>query len=90
MRFIQVTPTFGDATAGYEVVLQKDYTVLELFNEILKRNEWGRIKIEKGGSAEYSRGKIIKPLDIEDHNKKILSVKGHGGWSMMDYVITTK
>ena len=33
----QITPTFGDCTAGYRVDLDKEYTVSEFINEVLKK-----------------------------------------------------
>lgn len=90
IKFNKVTRTFGDETAGYEVVLDKEYTVLELFNEIVSRNrDWGKIRIKNGSCAEYKWGKIISYLDNNDLNKKVLKVTSHGGWSMMDYLIYT-
>ena len=46
---IQCTPTRGDCTAGYEVDLDKEYTLQEFIDAILtnKKDEWGEIKIAK-------------------------------------------
>ena len=42
MKFNQITRVFGDETTGYEVVLDKEYTVLELFKEVVSGNrDWG-------------------------------------------------
>ncbi|MFR8358765.1 MAG: hypothetical protein ACLVEJ_26075 [Parabacteroides sp.] len=48
MTFVQISRTFGDCTAVYDVLLDREYTVRELINEILTRNEWGEIGVLQG------------------------------------------
>lgn len=87
----QVTQTFGDCTAGYRVDLDKEYTVSEFINEVLKEkpNEWGYFEIKRFMlKAEYRHGEIIES-DFDENilSAKILSVAATGGWSRMDYII---
>lgn len=87
----QVTQIFGDCTAGYRVDLDKEYTVSEFINEVLreKTNEWGSFEIKRFMlKAEYRHGEIIES-DFDENilSAKILSVAATGGWSRMDYII---
>lgn len=87
----QITQTFGDCTAGYRVDLYKEYTVSEFINEVLKKepNEWGDFIIKNTGvRTEYKYGKIVENnFDNYTLSAKIVSIKAHGGWSNMDYII---
>ncbi len=87
----QVTQTFGDCTAGYRVDLDKEYTVSEFINEVLKKepNEWGYFKIKNTGvRTEYRYGKILENnFDNDTLSAKIISMTAHGGYSNMDYSI---
>lgn len=88
IKLKQITRTFGDETAGYSVTLDKEYTVSELFNEILsKKSDWGYFTVKGSISSEYRWGNIISNIKQEDSEKKVLSVSASGGWSRMDYVI---
>lgn len=87
----QITPTFGDCTAGYRVDLDKEYTVSEFINEVLKKepNEWGYFKIKNTREkVEYRHGEILNNnFDNEILSARIISISAHGGWSNMDYLI---
>lgn len=88
IKLKQITRTFGDETAGYEVVLDKEYTVDELFKQIVSRkSDWGYFTIKGSISSEYKWGSIIVDIIKEDSVKKVSSVSASGGWSRMDYVI---
>lgn len=96
IKLKQNTKTFGDSTAGYLVILDKEYTVDEFVNEVLTKNEWGYIGIyyenmhwfESGNpKCEYKWNKLISKLPDDILNKKISSVTAHGGWSNMDYLL---
>lgn len=87
----QVTQIFGDCTAGYRVDLDKEYTVSEFINEVLKKepSEWGYFKIKNTGvRTEYRHGKILENnFDNDTLSAKIISMTAHGGYSNMDYSI---
>lgn len=87
---------FGDETSSYEIILpeDEDITVEDFIEQILvdEPDEWGDIyngmhKI----IADYKRGEATfrDGYDSIKH-KKIISVKAHGGWSMMDYYLELK
>lgn len=98
IKLTQCTPTGGDCTAGYSVKMDKEYTVKEFVDEILKNaNEWGYIGIFKEGQAWYERGtphcefrrsELITKLPDEIMDKIIVNAKASGGWSRMDYLLT--
>lgn len=46
-KFIQSTPVSRDCTCGYDIQLDKKYTVKEFIKTVLqeKSNEWGHIGI---------------------------------------------
>ena len=98
-RLIQCTPTRGDCTAGYEVDLDKEYTLQEFIDAILtnKKNEWGEIKIVKRNcpwhrypSIGYRYGNITSKPNIPEKvfGYKVKTVTADGGWTVMDYIVT--
>lgn len=85
---------FSDCTAPYDVVLDKEYTVNEFVQTVLTREkEWGYIGVYCKGAifgkptCEYKYGKLLYALPDDILNKRIVSVKAHGGWSRMDYLL---
>lgn len=91
------TPMRGDCTCGYNIILDKEYTVREFIETVLKEksDEWGYFGIYKYGSTnsygdpncQYSRGKLTTPpLPDEYLDEKIIQVTGDGGWTRMDYL----
>jgi hypothetical protein len=90
IKLNQVTPTYGDETAGYEVILDKEYTVKELLNTVLdNKEEWGTFYVKGGSKCEYSYGNCKSKLKEDDLDKKVISVRGRGGWSNMTYIVIT-
>ena len=96
---IQCTPTRGDCTAGYEVDLDKAYTLQEFIDAILtnKKDEWGEIKIVKRNypwyrypSIGYRYGNITSKPNIPEKvfGYKVKTVTANGGWTAMDYIVT--
>lgn len=88
------TPIGGDCCAGYEIRLEKGYTVSEFIETVLKEriNEWGYISIKKKDAGVlncgYKYGKIIsEQLPKEVLSKHINRVSASGGWTRMDYKI---
>lgn len=95
-KFVQITPTSSDCTCGYDVVLDKEYTVKEFIETVLKErsNEWGYIGIYDCKSwfgnpkLEYRCRKLITEEKLETHSDDIIvEVTANGRWSRMDYLI---
>lgn len=84
-------PTAGDCTTPYDVVLRNECTVREFIDEVLKKGEWGYVRIGiyfDGPQIEYSHNKIVSgvfSLDILD--ARIKQATAHGGWTRMDYTL---
>lgn len=102
-KFIQSTPVGGDCTCGYEIKLDREYTVKDFIDIVLteRADEWGYIGVYNPSDfcgrhfgnpkMEYRYGKIIAGNFTEDIlNKEIKSVSASGGWSRMDYVFKCK
>jgi hypothetical protein len=85
----QTTPTGGDCTAGYDVILDKKYAFEEFINTVLSRNEWGTIYINKGNNYKYKADKLLSELNSDDLTKTVFKATCVGGWSMMDYYVET-
>ncbi len=99
-RLIQSTPVSGDCTCGYNVILDREYTVKDFIDTVLseRAGEWGYIGIYDQSdfvgrhfgnpNAEYRYGKLVSDNFPEDIlSKEIKSVSASGGWSRMDYVL---
>lgn len=90
-KMLQSTPVGGDCTCGYDVKLDRGYTVKEFVNTVLKNNtdEWGKfeIKIESKAvdSFEYRYGNLTDEPNRVYGDHKIKEVYASGGWSNMDY-----
>lgn len=84
---------FRDETSRYEVCFDKPITVVEFIIEVLKSRpqEWGTFSLDWTTSfMEYKHGKYLltnKTLFNEIKNKKIVSAKASGGWTVMDYIL---
>lgn len=90
IQLTRQTSVGSDETAGYNVVLDKEYTLKELLDEILSNTaEWGYFHVLNCSSCEYRWGKLVTELDPKYLNKSILKATASGGWSRMDYYITT-
>ena len=91
-KMIACTSTGGDCTCGYNVILDREYTVEDFVNTILteKNNEWGNIDIYNY-RCEYNNGKLITKTFPEEYlQKKVTKVSASGGWTRMDYVLKIK
>ena len=85
----------GDCTMRYGIELDKEYTVKEFIDTILKEksNEWGGIEIMTGNNSfsevsyRYNYGKLSGCIDEKYSGKKIVGAAASGGWSKMDYII---
>ena len=90
---IQCTPTRGDCTAGYEVDLDKGYTLQEFIDAVLtNKNERGWIKIAKRDCAMYNYpgfgyryGEIQSEPNIPEtvYGYKVKSVISSGRWTTL-------
>lgn len=85
---------FGDCTSNYEARFDREFTVREFVDEVLKNDrEWGDFRIVKDGcpfgveTSEYRYGKLLSRFSEETLKKKIKSVTANGGWSSMTYFI---
>lgn len=84
---------YGDATSSYEYILSRGATIKEFIELILKnKEEWGGIYVYQGGErvqiAEYRHGNL-EWHKIPDGSARILpKIDAHGGWSLMDYLVT--
>lgn len=97
-RLIQSTRTAGDSTAGYKVILDKEYTLREFIDAVLtNKDEWGYIRVVKRDCAWYNYPRFSyyygeipgEPnLPEEVYGYKVKSVTASGGWTRMDYVVT--
>lgn len=95
IRFKQTSKEYGDCTADYEVMLDKQYTVREFVSFVLsQKDEWGTIQIYDPDKSwldydkyEYRYGNLNDDIPNEIMGKKIISVSAHGGWTAMDYVL---
>lgn len=95
IKFKQVSKVYGDCTADYKVILDKQYTVREFVSFVLsQKDEWGAIQIYDPDKSwldydeyEYRYGNLNDDIPNEIMEKKIISVSAHGGWTAMDYVL---
>lgn len=95
IKFKQVSKEYGDCTADYEVILDKQYTVREFVSFVLsQKDEWGEIQIYDPDKSwldydkyEYRYGNLNDDIPSEIMGKKIISVSARGGWTAMDYVL---
>ena len=95
IKFKQVSKVYGDCTADYEVVLDKQYTVREFVSYVLsQKGEWGTIQIYDPDKSwldydryEYRYGNLNNYIPNEIMEKKIAFINSRGGWTAMDYVL---
>ena len=101
MKMIHTGGPYGDACSSYDVQFDKEYTVQEFVETVLKEkhNEWGSFTIttdfhytytNQKDNCEYKYGKITNDFKNPETKSQIISeVKAHGGWTAMDYFIKT-
>lgn len=94
MKFILTYPGAYDCI--YSIQLEKEYTITEFIEEILrtKSNEWGCFAINGethhgGFRIEYLWGKLKKEIPQKYANALIAEVNSCGGWTQMNYSIRT-
>lgn len=100
-RLRQSGPDRSDATAPYEVLFPKEYTVDQFLRDVLENrsDERGYIRIrrrttDEGVSwfhlpcMEYRYGNVVSG-DFSEAMKaeKICSAAASGGWGAMDYIL---
>lgn len=97
-KYYACTLVSRDCTQGYELKLDKDYTVGEFIQQVLteRSDEWGYIRVKYGKkekslfslpSSEYRYGRILNELPEQYMKRKVKSATANGGWSAMDYVL---
>lgn len=89
----------SDHTYNYDVNLLKKLTLKEFIDEIInKKTEWGSIYINDynvhqkpdDNKIRYENGKILSDTIPEKYlDKEIRMITANGGWSMMNYWVTT-
>ena len=85
---------YGDETCSYNVTFPNGATFRDLMKFILKRYEWGDIRLGRSlfGPivAKYDKDKFYgdpeKLADIEW--KRLKAVEANGGWGLMSYYVT--
>lgn len=85
IKLTQCTKTFGDCTAGYEVTLDRQYTVKDFIDEVLTKKEWGKIRIMdkfENPFCEYKENIIVVEMSTDYLNKIIIKASAHGGWAV--------
>ena len=87
MKAKRLTSNSGGECELYEIILDKDYTVESLLNEILTKREWGYFSVNGGSRCEYRFGKLLTHLSEIDLPKKVISVKTLGGYCRFNYEI---
>ena len=90
---------YGDACSSYIVMLDREYTVQEFVEDVIKEKpeEWGDFKIATDlkyshttsiDMCVYKYGQIISSFRKPSTAKmKIKEVVAHGGYTNMDYCI---
>lgn len=93
----QIHPEGSDCTAPYDVILNGEYTVEQFINDVLlNKREWGKIGIYNGQgiftdpNCEYKYGTLVSRLPNEYLKLRVVSATAHGGWSLMDYILTVE
>ena len=89
----------GDATTPYEVTEYQAKTVVEFIHEVIEQrpDEWGYITVRIGGDRsflsspriEYRHGELLEEIPNNWQYLKIENINACGGWSCMDYLITS-
>lgn len=91
MKLTAIGRTLCDETTPYSVTDYKARTVVEFVNEVLEINdEWGYINVKGLGKIEYSEGELLNHVPDTWQKKMIDKIESVGGWTRMDYYITTK
>ena len=95
LKFKKLREAGGDDCAPYEVLLNRECTLRELVDCIIKyEGEWGGVAI--GGwldeqKIEYRYGKIIKNEFTEDElNSIVATIGAYGAWTYTNYWVSLK
>ena len=100
MKTFEITgygPTHSDETREYIIKLYPNNTVRDVVQDIISNQyEWGYIGIKDEENPwfgkyplEYGRGLVINIDEVTNWkdklDKKVIGIKGDGGWSRSDY-----
>lgn len=82
----------GDDTYHFTVILDKEYTVEEFVNEIIKdKYNSGEVLLSpycpRIKVCSFSKGVRMSRISEKYKDKKVISAYADGGYSLMDYVI---
>ena len=86
MNFVQTHSMGSDETAPYDV-FDFQTNIKDFRDEVLTRNEWGRISMDIGGQVEYRYDKLLDESPPKWLEQEIVEVKAAGGWGSMDYYL---
>lgn len=91
LKFKQLREAGGDCCAPYEVLLNRECTLREFVDCIIKNErEWGYVRLGDR-KAEYRYGRILSNEFSESElESTIETVISNGGWTRMDYVVRLK
>lgn len=95
IKFKANTPMSRDCTCGYDVKLDKEYTLEEFLNAIWeeRRGDWGEIVVKHSmfddTTFRYSNDRHSIPACLNKY-EKVKEVRANGGWSHMDYIIVVE
>lgn len=90
MKLKKITEIGSDETAGYEVILEKTYMLIDLVKDILLRGEHGEININDSidyYTLKYKNGILINEIPGYMSYKFVIKADASGGWGRMDYHI---
>lgn len=95
ISFKQLRPAGGDCCAPYDVLLNRECTLREFVDCVLKNDrEWGFVRLGscfEGNELEYRSGKILRSEFTDaELESTIETVISNGGWTRMDYVVRLK
>lgn len=102
-KIVKHGPCGGDQCSPYHIEVSPSATVKDVIEDILSnKNEWGSIRIERENwrdndhEIKYKHGKLLKDTMSKEEKYfwnnlldwKVVSMRGHGGWSNSDYWLT--
>lgn len=105
MNYTQITDERSDATASYEVKIDKNMTVKDLTEMIVRESidRFGVIEVFNGSAPSFGIGKCTE-AELAYRNgkltggigystaqgRKVTKVIANGGWGRLDYYVSTE
>jgi len=88
---------YGDMSAGYDVVLDRVYTLGDFIDEIITFNEWGDLYVGFNATCTFkdmlrfsfckNSNQLLTDVPQELKENIIKNVSSHGGWTKMSYFV---